>query len=372
MESPSGTAAGLSHASLPLSSELFILTILYPGLCSPIRSPGTAPLGCRRFRPQTLHQALTLPRDREAGASRKDYCPLLGEWQTVLMIPVYGKPVGPLVRTPGNIRIAQTRFPYYIAEGVIMNFKESLDLKGQVAIVTGGGRGIGKFIATGLAEAGANVVIASRKLETLEKTARELEALGVKALPVKCDMGKKEDIDGVVDATMKEFGKINILVNNAGVTWGAPTLEFPLDRWDKIFEVNVRGVWIISQRVANIMKDQGGGKMINISSVMGFRGSIEEAHPAVPYNSSKAAINLLTMNLAIKLARYKINVNAIAPGFFHTDMMGYLDKPELKPVKDAMLLHIPIPRMGEEDDIKALAVFLASREIGRASCRERV
>ncbi len=125
--------------------------------------------------------------------------------------------------------------------------------------------------------------------------------------------------------------------------------------------MNVRGVWILSQTVAKIMKEKGGGKMINISSVMGFRGSIEEAHPAVPYNSSKAAINLLTMNLAIKLARYKIYVNAIAPGFFHTDMMGYLDKEEMKPLRDAMLMTIPIPRMGEADDIKGLAVFLASK-----------
>jgi len=109
------------------------------------------------------------------------------------------------------------------------------------------------------------------------------------------------------------------------------------------------------------MKEKGGGKIINISSVMGFRGSQEEAHPAVAYNSSKAAINLLTMNLAIKLARHKIYVNAIAPGFFHTDMMGYLDKPELKAIRDAVVMQIPIPKMGEEDDIKGLAVFLASK-----------
>ncbi len=242
-----------------------------------------------------------------------------------------------------------------------MNVKDLFSLSGKVAIVTGGGRGIGKFIATGLAEAGANVVIASRKLEKLEQTAADLSKLGVKAKACKCDMGNKDDIQGLVDFTMKEFGTVDILVNNAGVTWGAPTLEFPLEQWDKIFNVNVRGVWILSQAVAKIMKEKGGGKMINISSVMGFRGSVEEAHPALPYNSSKAAINLLTMNLAIKLARHKIYVNAIAPGFFHTDMMGYLDKPEMKPILDAVLMQIPVPRMGEIDDVKGLAVFLASR-----------
>lgn len=242
-----------------------------------------------------------------------------------------------------------------------VKFQELFNLKGKTALVTGGGRGIGEFIATGLAEAGADVVIASRKLDTLQKTAAGLEKLGVRALAVKCDMGSKDDIESLYSTVMKEFGAIDILVNNAGVTWGAPTLDFPLDKWDKIFEVNVRGVWILTQMAARSMKEKGGGKIINISSVMGFRGSIEEAHPAVPYNSSKAAINLLTMNLAIKLARYNIQVNAIAPGFFHTDMMGYLDKPEMKPLRDAMLLQIPIPRMGEEDDIKGLAVFLASK-----------
>jgi len=242
-----------------------------------------------------------------------------------------------------------------------MHINDLFNLKNKVAIVTGGGRGIGKFIATGLAEAGADIIIASRKIENLEKTAGEIRKLGVKCLPVKCDMGNKEDIHALVAATMKEFGTIDILVNNAGLTWGAPTLDFPLDKWEKIFDVNVKGVWILTQETAKIMKEKGGGKIINISSVMGFRGSIEEAHPAVPYNSSKAAINLLTMNLAIKLARYKIYVNAMAPGFFHTDMMGYLDKPEAKPFRDAMVMTIPIPKMGEEDDIKGLAVFLASK-----------
>ncbi|HOG12509.1 MAG TPA: SDR family oxidoreductase, partial [Smithellaceae bacterium] len=121
-----------------------------------------------------------------------------------------------------------------------------------------------------------------------------------------------------------------------------------------------RGVWVLTQKVARIMKEQGGGNIINISSVMAFRGSIEEAHPAVPYNSTKAAINLLTMNLAVKLAPHKIRVNAIAPGFFHTDMMAYIDKPEFKPVRDAIINEIPLRRVGEIDDMKGVAVFLAS------------
>jgi NAD(P)-dependent dehydrogenase (short-subunit alcohol dehydrogenase family) len=242
-----------------------------------------------------------------------------------------------------------------------MNISEMFSLKGKVAVITGGGRGIGKFIAHGLAEAGADVVIASRKVQKCEEVAKELANLGVKTLAVKCDMASDEDIAGLVEAAMKEFGRIDILVNNAGITWGAPTLEFPLDKWDKIFQVNVRGVWILTQKVANIMKDAGGGKVINISSVFGSRGSIEEGHPAVPYNSSKAAIEILTKNLAVKLARYNIYINCIAPGFFRTDMMEYVFKPEMKPILDLTLAQIPLVKYGEEDHIKGLAVFLASK-----------
>jgi NAD(P)-dependent dehydrogenase (short-subunit alcohol dehydrogenase family) len=242
-----------------------------------------------------------------------------------------------------------------------MKLTDMFSLKGKVALVTGGGRGIGKFIATGLAEAGADIILTSRKLKNLEATAKELEAeYKVKALAIASDMAKEETIDAMLADAVAKLGHIDILVNNAGATWGAPTLEFPLEKWDQLFNVNVRGVWILTQKVARIMKEQGGGNIINISSVMAFRGSIEEGHPAVPYNSTKAAINLLTMNLAVKLARYNIRVNAIAPGFFHTDMMAYIDKPEFKPIRDAIINEIPLRHVGEIDDMKGVAVFLAS------------
>lgn len=242
-----------------------------------------------------------------------------------------------------------------------MKLQDLFKLNGKVALVTGGGRGIGKFIATGLAEAGADLVLASRKIKNLEAAAREISAeTGVSVFPVACDMAKPEDIDAMVKAALDRFGRIDILVNNAGATWGAPTLEFPLERWDQLFNVNVRGVWIVTQKVAHVMKDQGGGNIINISSVMGFRGSEERTHPAVPYNSTKAAINLLTMNLAVKLAPYRIRVNAIAPGFFLTDMMGYIEKPEFKEAYDLIKGSIPLGRIGGMDDMKGLAVFLAS------------
>jgi NAD(P)-dependent dehydrogenase (short-subunit alcohol dehydrogenase family) len=177
---------------------------------------------------------------------------------------------------------------------------------------------------------------------------------------VACDVAKEEDIDGLVKAALERFGRIDILVNNAGATWGAPTLKFPLERWDQMFNINVRGVWILSQKVAVAMKAQGGGNIINISSIMGFRGSDESLHPAVPYNSTKAAINALTMNLAVKLAPFKIRVNAIAPGFFRTDMMSYIETPDFKESYDKAMELVPMRRFGDRDDMKGVVVFLAS------------
>ncbi len=238
---------------------------------------------------------------------------------------------------------------------------DMFDLSGKIALVTGGGRGLGKFIASAFAEAGASVVIASRKMNNLEAAAEEIkEKCGAEVVPVKCDLSSQEDIENLVESVKERFHRVDILVNNAGVTWGAPTLDYPLEKWDYIFNVNVRGVWILTQKIVQMMKENGGGSIINISSVMGFRGSEEEFHPAVPYNSSKAAINLLTMNLAVKLARYNIRVNAIAPGYFRTDMMAYLEKPGFEKQREALLAISPMRRFGEERDIAGPAVFLAS------------
>lgn len=240
-----------------------------------------------------------------------------------------------------------------------MKLQEMFSLKDKVAIITGGGRGIGKAIATGLTEAGAHIVIASRKLEKLQTTADELAQFGNRVLPVKCDMESEADIQALVDATMQAFGRIDILVNNAGITWGAPTFKFPQDKWDKIMNVNLRGLWILTQQVGNVMKAQEtGGKIIMIASVMGMRGADEASQPAVAYNASKAALLNLTRDLAVKWAPQHIYVNAIAPGLFATDMMKWLDS--MPEAKQAVLSKVPLNRMGEEDDIKGLAIFLAS------------
>ncbi|OPY93015.1 MAG: 3-oxoacyl-(acyl-carrier-protein) reductase FabG [Syntrophaceae bacterium PtaU1.Bin231] len=238
---------------------------------------------------------------------------------------------------------------------------DRFSLKGKTALVTGGGRGLGKFISAGLAEAGANIIITSRKMKNLEAAAGEIaERYGVRTLAVACDLAREQEIAAMVEETAKTFPKIDILVNNSGATWGAPTLEFPLERWDQLFNINVRGVWILTQKIANRMKEQGGGTVINISSVMGFRGSEEAVHPSVPYNSTKAAVNLLTMNLAVKLAPFKIRVNALALGYFHTDMTSYLDTSDFKEEYETLLGMTPMRRFGDEEDIKGAAIFLAS------------
>lgn len=139
-----------------------------------------------------------------------------------------------------------------------MKLTDMFSLKGKVALVTGGGRGIGKFIATGLAEAGADIILTSRKLKNLEATAAELEAnQKVKAAAIACDMAKEDTVEAMLKEAVAKFGHIDILVNNAGATWGAPTLDFPLEKWDQLFNVNVRGVWVLTQKVARIMKEQG-------------------------------------------------------------------------------------------------------------------
>jgi gluconate 5-dehydrogenase len=233
-----------------------------------------------------------------------------------------------------------------------------LDLTGKTSLVTGGGRGIGRHLAIGLAEAGSDVALASRKLANCEEVAREIGKLGRRAIAIEADVGREGDVTALADRVIREFGRLDILVNNAGVIWGAPTLEFPVEGWDKVFGVNVRGLWLLSQRVARHMKEAGGGSIIHISSISGFRGSDEEAEPAIAYSASKGAVHALTKDMAVKLAQHGIRVNAIAPGAFDTAMLDHVrhDEAELR----EFLKQVPMRRPGGEDDIKGAVVFLAS------------
>lgn len=239
-----------------------------------------------------------------------------------------------------------------------MHVRELFDLSGKTALVTGGGRGLGRHIAMGLAEAGADVAVASRKLAACEETARAVEGLGRRGIAVAADLASPEDIAALAEGVIGEFGRLDILVNNAAVIWGAPTLEFPLEGWDKVFDVNVRGLWLLSQQVARHMCDAGGGCIIHISSISGFRGATEEAEPAIAYSASKGAVHSLTRDMAVKLAPHGIRVNSIAPGPFDTDMLDHVrhDEAELQD----FLKQVPMGRPGGEDDIKGAVVFLAS------------
>jgi NAD(P)-dependent dehydrogenase (short-subunit alcohol dehydrogenase family) len=234
---------------------------------------------------------------------------------------------------------------------------ELFDLSGRVAIVTGGGSGIGRQMATGLAEAGANVVLCARKPERCEEAAAELERdLGVQALGMRCDVRDPTEIQAVVDRAKAELGAVDILVNNAGTSWGAPAEDHPLEGWQKVIDVNLTGVFLFAQAAGRLMIDQGAGKIVNVASVAAFGGAPPELMNAVAYNASKGGVVSFTRDLATKWARHGINVNAIAPGWFPSDM----NKALLDAQPDAYLEHIPLRRFGGPDDLKGAVVFLAS------------
>ncbi|MGM0750898.1 MAG: SDR family oxidoreductase [Bacillota bacterium] len=238
-----------------------------------------------------------------------------------------------------------------------MHVKELFDLSGKVALVTGGGRGLGKQIATGFAEAGANVVVCSRNVEACEDVKKGLEELGVQSVALKCDVTNPEDVQRVVDETKKIFGRIDILVNNSGASWGAPAEDMPLDAWHKVINVNVNGTFIMSQAVGKVMLEQQEGKIINIASVAGLQGTDHRYMDAIGYSTSKAAVINFTKDLAVKWGSRGIHVNAIAPGFFPTKM----SKGILSHSGEAILNGTPLNRFGTEDDLKGAALFLAAR-----------
>lgn len=238
-----------------------------------------------------------------------------------------------------------------------MHVLDLFKISGKTAIVTGGGRGLGEQIAVGLAEAGANVVVCSRKVEACEQVKEKLEKLGVKSLALQCDVTNPEDVKRVVQATVDEFGRIDILVNNSGATWGAPAEEMPLEAWQKVMNVNVTGTFLMSQAVGKVMIRQQSGKIINIASVAGLGGTNPEVLNTIGYNTSKGAVITFTKDLAVKWGKYGIHVNAVAPGFFPTKMSKVI----LERVGEKILQNTPLKRFGGEDDLKGAVLFLASR-----------
>jgi NAD(P)-dependent dehydrogenase (short-subunit alcohol dehydrogenase family) len=246
-----------------------------------------------------------------------------------------------------------------------VNVKQLFDLTGRVAIVTGGSIGLGRQMAEGLAEMGADLVLCARKEERCHQAAEELQQLGVKAIALGCDVKNPKSIQEMVEATLSQFGRIDVLINNAGISWGAPVEEMRLEDWNKVIETNLTGTFLCAQAVGKVMIRQGrgensacknsAGKIINIASVAGLGGAPAEL-PAIGYHASKGGVISFTKDLACKWASHNIQVNAIAPGWFPTHMSNRV----LEHHEELFLSHIPLRRFGNEHDLKGAAVFLAS------------
>jgi len=232
---------------------------------------------------------------------------------------------------------------------------ESFSLKGKVAIVTGASRGLGQAMAIGLAEAGADIVGVSRSMQQQEETKKAVESLGRKYVGIELDLRELDKVGTIIDVAVKECGTVDILVNNAGIIRRALAIEYSEEDWDEVIDVNLKSVFLLSQKFARyLIENQKKGKIINIASLLSFQGGIYTA----AYTVSKHGILGLTRLLANELARHGINVNAIAPGYMVTDNTEALRKDE-KRYKE-ILSRIPMGRWGLPEDLKGAVVFLAS------------
>jgi NAD(P)-dependent dehydrogenase (short-subunit alcohol dehydrogenase family) len=233
--------------------------------------------------------------------------------------------------------------------------KKMFDLTGKVAIVTGGAGALGEAIAQGLAAYGADVVVTGRTLKTLEQAVKTVKNLGRKALAITCDVSKEDDVIKMVEQTVKAFGRVDILVTVAGLAKRHPAEEFPVEDFDQVMDINVRGTFLPCKHVGKIFKQQGHGKVVTISSVRAFAG-----HPGgyAAYGTSKGAVNLLTKQLATEWAKYHINVNSIAPCICWTPLTK--EVLENKPLYDIFMSRIPMGRAAVTQDFIGAAVYLAS------------
>jgi len=235
--------------------------------------------------------------------------------------------------------------------------QQLFDLTGKTALITGGSRGLGLQLAHALGEAGAKIMLSSRKAADLEEAAAELQAAGIDARWIAADCGKEEEIQRLASETLQRLGDVDILINNAGASWGAPAEDHPAAAWDKVMNLNVRGYFLLSQAIAkNSMIPRKSGRIINIASVAGLAGNPIEMK-TIAYNTSKGAVINFTRALACEWGVYGINVNAICPGFFKTKMASVLIETL---GEEKMAEHAPLRRLGDDEDLKGLALLFAS------------
>ncbi len=237
------------------------------------------------------------------------------------------------------------------------SIQQLFDLTGKTALVTGGSRGLGLQMAHALGEAGARIMLSSRKAEDLEQAVAELQDSGIDARWIAADCAREEDIRRLASETLERMGGVDILVNNAGAAWGAPAEDFPVAAWDKVMNLNVRGYFILSPHIAKqSMIPRRSGRIINLASIAGLGGNPPEMQ-TIAYNTSKGAVINFTRALAAEWGKYSINVNAICPGFFPSKMTAGT----LKALgEEKLAAHAPLLRLGDDEDLKGLCVLYAS------------
>ena len=235
--------------------------------------------------------------------------------------------------------------------------QQLFDLTGRTALITGGSRGLGLQMAQALGEAGAKVVISSRKAADLEQAVMGLQDAGIDARWIAADAGQPDDITRLADETLERIGDVDILINNAGATWGAPAQDHPLEAWDKVMNLNVRGYFLLSQAIAKrSMIERKKGRIINVASIAGLGGN-PPFMQTIAYNTSKGAVVNFTRALACEWGHLGINVNAIAPGFFPSKMTaGILNMVG----EENIAKHAPLLRVGDAEDLKGITLLLAS------------
>lgn len=239
-----------------------------------------------------------------------------------------------------------------------MSLRQLLSLEGRTALVTGGSRGLGLQIAAGLGEMGARVLISARKPEELESATAQLHAQGVAAEWVAADGAREADIARLADEALARLGQVDILVNNAGATWGAPAEDHPIEAWDKVMNLNIRGVFLLTQAIGKrSMIPRRSGRIVNVASIAGLAGNPPGTMTTLAYNTSKGALINFTRTLAGEWGRHGITVNALAPGFFPSKMTAAT----LATVGEAALArYAPLQRIGGDEDLKGAALLFAS------------